>query len=116
MEIAIVWILLTIGVTFVGRKRVLGGFMAFVISAIFSPIVGIIACAFSPSLKQLEYQDIVLRLQRKQVDFLEDIATALKNSDPENQTISIEREEIDLDTPASYVTKPTLWQRIKYGL
>lgn len=116
MAIALVWILTTLLVTLVGRSRDLGGLSAFLISLILSPVVGIIACAFSPSLKQLEYQDTMLRLQRKQVDYLEDIVKRLDNSEPEEPVNSERTTEFESTTFTPYVEKPTVWQRIKYGI
>lgn len=85
--IVVTWIVFAIGVCLIGRTRELGGVFAFLISLVFSPVAGIIVCAFSPSLRDVEYKENMLRKQRLQADYLDEIITLLKSNNPTTNSL-----------------------------
>jgi hypothetical protein len=64
MEIAIAWVLLSIVNAILGNKREIGGFEAFIVSVLFSPLVGFIFIAFSKDKVERQFQVEMLQLLR----------------------------------------------------
>ncbi len=67
------WIILSIVIGIIGSYRKIGGFWAFVISILLSPIIGFIVVLFSKSKKQEEYEKKLLEVQIEQKDKMEEI-------------------------------------------
>ena len=67
------WLVLSIVIGIIGSYRKIGGFWAFVISILLSPVIGLIVVLFSKSKKEEEYEQKLLKVQREQRDELEEI-------------------------------------------
>ena len=67
------WIVLSIVIGIIGSYKKIGGFWAFVLSIVLSPIVGLIVVLFSKSKRDEEYEKKLLNVQREQRDALDEI-------------------------------------------
>ena len=74
MFIFFTWILLSVVAGFIGSDRRIGFWMAFLLSIVLSPLIGIIVAALSKVEYEEEYEDAILQTQVKQQQTLEKIS------------------------------------------
>ena len=76
------WILLSVVAGFIGSDRKIGFWMAFLLSIVLSPLIGIIVAALSKVEYEEEYEEAILQTQVKQQETLEKISqqSVMQNS------------------------------------
>jgi uncharacterized membrane protein len=88
------WIALTFVVAFLGSERKIGGFTAFFLSLVLSPLIGILIVLTSTKLSEEQFQKELLQAQTKEVPEVETASEIEKYHDLLQKGI-ISQEEFD---------------------
>ena len=87
------WIIFSFVVGFIGSRRRIGFWGAFLLSLLLSPLIGIIIALVSKNKDDEKYKETVLRVQRNQQQILEETLENLSNREQTNSISIIEELE-----------------------
>ena len=93
MGIIFLWIIFSFVVGWIGSKRNIGFWGAFLLSLLLSPLVGLIIALISKNIEDEAYKEKILQAQRRQKEAL-DILAESKRSESSTKSVADELEKL----------------------